>query len=64
MKQALGCATVPSGPSVLARAASTAGGAAVGTVVGATVGASRAEGSSASVQRRYAKGHQVPIPVR
>ena len=128
-----GCATVPSGPSVMvlpgsgktfeqfqgddlvcrqwaaqltgstpgqASAASTAGGAVVGTVVGAaagaalgaaagspatgaavgagvgllggtTAGASHAEGSSASVQRRYdmsyvqcmyAKGHQVPIP--
>jgi hypothetical protein len=130
-----GCATVPSGPSVMvlpgtgktfeqfqgddlvcrqwaaqmtgttagrAGAASTAGGAAVGTIVGAaagaalgaatgspatgaavgagvgllggtTTGAGRAEGSSASVQQRYdvtyvqcmyAKGHQVPIPVR
>ena len=48
-------------------------GAGVGLLSGTTAGASRAEGSSASVQRRYdvtyvqcmyAKGHQVPIPVR
>ena len=44
-----------------------------GLLGGTTAGASRAEGSSASVQRRYdmtyvqcmyAKGNQVPIPVR
>jgi uncharacterized membrane protein len=48
-------------------------GAGVGLLGGTTAGAGRAEGSRASVQRRYdmtyvqcmyAKGHQVPIPVR
>ena len=48
-------------------------GAGVGMLGGTTVGASRAEGSSSSVQQRYdvtyvqcmyGKGHQVPIPVR